>query len=295
MVKSTSMTSEILVFGRSGQLAAELATRLPGATFLARADVDVSDLDAVDAAIRSQNPSAVLNATAYTAVDDAEDKPETANQINGKAPGVMARACSDLNIPFLHVSTDYVFDGSGSDPWREDMVTKPVNAYGASKLAGEAEVAQAGGKYAILRTAWVFSSHGTNFVKTMLKLTETHSELSIVDDQFGGPTWAGDIADALIAMLSKLEQSADKSGVYHFSGQPFVSWAGFAEEIFAQSKRSINVSKVTSAEFQRPAARPSNSRMDCQKIASVFGVEPPDWRIGLRNVINELKVGQNET
>jgi len=241
------MTLEILVFGKSGQLAA---------------------------------------------VDNAEDEPEAATQINGKAPGVMARACADLDIAFMHVSTDYVFDGSGNAPWREDMATNPVNQYGASKLAGEAEVVAAGGKYAILRTAWVFSSHGNNFVKTMLKLSEDRSELSIVDDQFGGPTWAGDIADALIAMLAQVEQSSEKSGIYHYSGQPFVSWAGFAEEIFAQAKRSINVSKVTSEEFQRPAARPANSRMDCQKIASVFGVEPPDWRIGLRNVINELKVGQ---
>ncbi len=285
------MTGEILVFGKTGQLAVELAQRLPQARFLSRADVDVSDTDAVKAAIADMSPRAVINATAYTNVDEAETNGDLAHAINAAGPGAMAQGCKMLGIPFLHVSTDYVFDGTGETPWREDMATDPINAYGASKLAGEAAIVAAGGSYVILRTAWVFAAHGQNFVKTMLRLSESHPELTVVHDQFGAPTWAGDIAQVLIDIAPQLRENSSKSGIYHYSGQPYVTWADFTRAIFAEAGLENAVKNVTSEAFVRPAARPQNSRLNCEKIADVFGVKAPDWHIGLRNVLNDLKVG----
>ena len=282
------MAQKILVFGLIGQVARELHKRRPDAIYLDQPDADLTDLAAVEAVIAAHAPDAVINAAAYTAVDKAEDEKELADLINGRAPGVMARACAARGIPFVHISTDYVFDGTGETPWTEDMHADPVNHYGASKLLGEQEVIAAGGSYAILRTAWVFAGHGGNFVRTMLRLAETRDALNVVDDQYGAPTWAGDIADALLVMTDALLAGKGESGVYHFTGAPYANWADFARAIFAQAGKDVTVTGIPASDYPTPAARPANSRMDCQKIARVFGVSQPDWRKSLDIVLEEL-------
>lgn len=225
----------ILVFGQTGQVARELAARVPEALFLGRDAADLSDPDACAAALRAAAPSAVINAAAYTAVDRAEAEEDLATRINGAAPGAMAVAAAELGVPFVHISTDYVFDGAGTAPFAPDAPVGPLGAYGRSKLAGEEAVRAVGGVHAILRTSWVVSAHGGNFVKTMLRLGAERDSLSIVADQVGGPTAAGDIAAACLKIAARLAADPGKSGTYHFAGAPDVSWADFAREIFGQA------------------------------------------------------------
>ncbi len=276
----------ILVFGRSGQVATELQ-RLAEVTALGRAEADLMSPGAAAEAIRARAPAIVINAAAWTAVDQAEEMEAAALQLNAAAPGEMARTCADLGIPFLHVSTDYVFDGSGTRPWREDDPARPQNAYGRTKLAGETAVEAAGGNAAILRTSWVFSAHGSNFVKTMLRLSETRDRLSIVDDQVGGPTPAADIAATLLHMGRAMD-GGQAGGLYHYSGTPAVSWAAFAREIFARAGRSVAISEIPTREFPTPARRPLNSRMDCSRLHADFGCAAPDWKAGLDQVLETL-------
>ena len=280
-----------LVFGTTGQVATELFRRRPSdveLVQLGRAQADLSDPRACAAAVRLHDPDVVINAAAYTAVDKAEDEEALATIINGDAPGAMARAAKDIGVPFLHVSTDYVFDGSGTRAWQPDDATAPLGAYGRSKLAGEVAIAAAGGVYAIMRTSWVVSAHGANFVKTMLRLAETRDRLTIVADQIGGPTPAADIADALWKIAADLKSGAGAAGTYHFAGAPAVSWADFAREIFAQASRDVEVVDISSADYPTPAKRPKNSRMDCSSLESAFNISAPDWRIGLRQIIEDL-------
>ena len=277
----------ILVFGKTGQLARELAP-LDDVTCLGRDQADLSDPAACAVAIRAARPAAVINAAAYTAVDRAEEEEALATLINGEAPGAMARACADLGIPFVHVSTDYVFDGSGETAWQPQDMVAPVNAYGRSKLVGEEGVAAAGGASAILRTSWVVSSHGNNFVKTMLRLGTTRDHLTIVADQIGAPTPARAIADTCMAMVQQLRQDPGKLGVYHLQGAPQVSWAGFAAEIFAQAGMTCEVEGIATSAYPTPAARPLNSRLDCTTLETVFGISQPDWRLGLRDILKDL-------
>jgi len=278
----------LLVFGRSGQVATELARLAPGAAFLGRDAADLADPESCAAAIRDRAPGAVINAAAYTAVDRAEEEEALATRINGAAPGAMARECAARGIPFVHVSTDYVFDGSGTAPWRPGDATGPLGAYGRSKLAGEAAVRAAGGAHAILRTSWVFSAHGANFVKTMLRLSETRDALNVVEDQIGGPTPAAAIAAACLRIADRLAADPGTAGTYHFAGDPDTSWAGFAREIFARAGRAVAVTGIPSAAYPTPAARPANSRLDCTATAARFGISRPDWRAGLEAVLAEL-------
>jgi len=279
----------ILVFGKTGQVATELQALLPSADFLGREEVDLTDLDGCIEAIRAHAPDVVINAAAWTAVDKAESEEEAATIVNGAAPGAMARACADLGIPFVHISTDYVFDGAGETPFSPDHPTAPLGAYGRSKLTGETEVIAAGGTHAILRTSWVFSAHGANFVKTMLRLSETRDKLTVVADQIGGPTSARAIAGACVAIAEQLIEDPAKSGVYHFSGAPDASWAGFAREIFAQAGRGTVVEDIPSSAYPTPAKRPQNSRLDCSTTEAVFGIKRPDWRADLSDVLKELE------
>lgn len=278
----------ILVFGHSGQVATELRQH-DGVVALGRDRVDVADPLACEAAIRSHAPRAVINAAAYTAVDKAESEEPLAERINGAAPGVMARTCADLGIPLVHISTDYVFDGQGTDAWRPQDPIAPQNAYGRTKAKGEAQVREAGGRHAILRTSWVFSAHGANFVKTMLRLSEGRDHLNVVADQMGGPTPARAIADACLTMADQLCDDAQKSGTYHFCGAPEVSWHGFATQIFELAGRKVDVSPIPTSEFPTPASRPLNSRMDCSATLAAFGIAQPDWRTALIDVLNELE------
>lgn len=279
---------KILVFGKTGQVATELQ-RQADVIALGRDQADLSDPAACVAAIAKHAPDAVINAAAYTAVDNAEADEALATVINGDAPTAMAEACAARDIPFVHISTDYVFDGSGDAPWQPGDVTGPIGAYGRSKLAGERGVMAAGGCYAILRTSWVFSAHGSNFVKTMLRLAETRNALTVVSDQIGGPTAAADIAAACLKLARGLRAGTGKSGTYHFAGQPNVSWAEFAREIFAQANLAVRVTDIPSSDYPTPAKRPLNSRMACGALETEFGIARPDWRRSLADVLTDLK------
>ena len=278
----------ILVFGKTGQVARELQ-ELGAVMELGREEANLSDPQACAEAIRHHLPDAVINAAAYTAVDQAEDEEVIATVINGDAPTAMAKACAELGIPFVHISTDYVFEGTGQAPWQPQDQTAPQNAYGRSKLAGETGIADSGGTYAILRTSWVVSAHGTNFIKTMLRLSETHDVLNIVGDQIGGPTPARDIAVACLQIAEQLVQEPSKSGIYHFSGTPDVSWADFAREIFEQAGKSVTVTPIPTTDYPTPAQRPLNSRMGCSATKRVFGIGRPDWIIGLKTILDDLE------
>lgn len=277
----------ILVFGETGQLARELAAD-ETVTCLGRDQADLSHPAACAAAIRQAQPQAVINAAAYTAVDKAESDEALASVINGAAPGAMAATCADMGIPFVTVSTDYVFDGSGTAPWQPGDATGPLNAYGCSKLAGEEAVRAAGGTYAILRTSWVVSAHGSNFVKTMLRLGRERDRLTIVADQIGAPTPARDIAAACLAMARQLAEDADKSGTYHLQGAPETSWADVARAIFAEANITCQVEDIPTTAYPTPAARPLNSRLDCASLEQAFGILQPDWRLGLRDILKDL-------
>ena len=257
---------------------------------LGRNEANLSNPVACADAILKYSPRAVINAAAYTAVDKAEKDMELADVINRDAPTAMAQACSYLEIPFVHISTDYVFNGTGDKPWQPSDGTAPQNAYGRSKLAGEIGVRTSGTTYAILRTSWVISAHGTNFVKTMLRLSDTQEVLNIVADQIGGPTPARDIAMACLQIATYLQQNPGKSGSYHFSGVPDVSWAELATEIFNQAKRAVTVTPILTVGYPTPVARPLNSRLDCSTTEQVFGLSRPDWRMGLGVILKELEI-----
>lgn len=280
----------VLVFGATGQVARELA-RLGGVRCLDRAAADLGDPAGCAAAIHAHAPVAVINAAAYTAVDKAEDAAPLAERINAGAPGAMAQACAALAIPFVQISTDYVFDGTGRTPWQPGDATGPLGVYGRTKLAGEQAVAAAGGTHAILRTSWVVSAHGANFVKTMLRLGADRDRLNVVADQIGGPTPARDIAAACLTMAKTLASEPDKGGIYHFAGAPDVSWADFAREIMTQAGLACVITDIPSRDYPTPAARPANSRLDCSGFEKAFNMKRPDWRAGLARILQDLKEG----
>lgn len=281
----------MLVFGRTGQVALEIQRLAPDATYLGRDRADLSDPAACAAAILAAKPSAVINAAAWTAVDKAETEEEAATLVNGHAPAAMAKACAELGIPFVHISTDYVFDGKGETPFRPDQATAPLSAYGRSKDLGEKGVRAADGVHAILRTSWVFSSHGNNFVKTMLRLGASRDGLTVVADQIGGPTPARAIAEACLTIAAKLQDDASLSGTYHFSGAPDVSWADFARAIMDQAGLSCTITDIPTTDYPTTAPRPANSRMACDSLAA-FGLTRPDWRTALAQTIDELGVSK---
>ena len=278
----------ILVFGKTGQVATELQ-RLGNVVALGRDQADLSDPTACSNAIRAHAPRAVINAAAYTAVDRAEGEEVLASIINGDAPTAMAQACVDLGIPLIHISTDYVFAGTGDAPWQPDDPTAPQNAYGRSKLAGEIGIRDSGAVHAILRTSWVVSAHGANFVKTMLRLSDMRDALNIVADQIGAPTPARDIAAACLQIVEQLITDPSKSGTYHYSGAPDVSWANFAQVIFEHAGRAVTVTPIPTTGYPTPAKRPLNSRMDCGATERAFGIPRPDWRDGLNMILQELE------
>jgi len=278
---------KVLVFGRTGQVATELSYHKQ-VTCLARDQADLSNPQNCAEIITEIDADIIINAAAYTAVDKAEEEEKLATLINGVAVADMANAAAARNIPFLHISTDYVFDGSGTQPWTPNDPVAPLGVYGRSKLAGERGVTAAGGPHAILRTSWVFSAHGNNFVKTMLRLGADRDTLNIVNDQIGGPTSAADIANALMKIAQLFHKGRGCSGIYHFSSEPAVSWADFATEVFKQSELDIKVTGIPASDYPTPAKRPSNSRMDCSDIETAFGISTPDWRKSLTSILKEL-------
>ncbi|MEL6792507.1 MAG: dTDP-4-dehydrorhamnose reductase [Pseudomonadota bacterium] len=282
---------KLLMFGATGQVAREVARRAGPHEVIAlgREDADLTNPDACAARIASSDADVVLNAAAYTAVDKAESDEATAAIVNGEAPTAMAAAAAAKGVPFVQISTDYVFDGSGDAPRDEAAPTAPLGAYGWTKLAGEDGVRGAKGAHAIIRTSWVFSAHGANFVKTMLRLGAERDRLTIVDDQIGGPTPAAAIADACLTVADALARGTGESGVYHFAGAPDVSWRGFAEAIFAEAGLATEAAPIPTSEYPTPAKRPLNSRLDCGRIERIFGVTRPDWRAHLKDVIEEVR------
>jgi len=277
----------LLVFGHTGQVATEIKRLVPGATFLDRAAADLSDPEGCARAIAKRRPEAVINAAAWTAVDKAETEEAAATLVNGEAPAAMARACARLGIPFVHISTDYVFDGTGTAPYLPGTTAAPLGAYGRSKNAGEEGVRDAGGVHAILRTSWVFSAHGNNFLKTMLRLGGSRDQLTVVADQIGGPTPADAIAEACLTIAAQLAADPGKRGSYHFAGAPDISWAGFAREIMAQAGLACQIADIPTHDFPTPAPRPANSRLDYTTLAT-FGLDRPDWRAGVTRALKDL-------
>jgi dTDP-4-dehydrorhamnose reductase len=279
----------VLLFGKNGQVGSHLQAVLePFGEVIAfgRSDVDLSDSGAVAQAVRDARPHVVINAAAYTAVDRAESEPELAEAVNAEAPGAMARAAAASGALLVHYSTDYVFDGRASQPYTEEAPTNPLGAYGRTKLAGERAVTAAGGPHLVFRTAWVYSLHGHNFLKTMLRLGGERDELRIVDDQRGSPTYAGAIADATAAVLRVVDNRgglpAEHAGVYHMTCSGEVSWCGFAREIFRRAGVSgVHVTPITTADYPTPAARPAYSVLSNAKLQRVFGIELPPWQEAL--------------
>lgn len=280
----------LLVLGRSGQLAQALARLAPDALVWGRAEADLADPQAVAARITVLRPRVIINASAYTAVDRAETEVEAATVLNATAPGQLAQAAADLGIPFLHVSTDYVFDGSGEEARDEKATPAPLGVYGRTKLEGERRIAAAGGQWAVLRTSWVFSADGSNFVKTMLRLGGERDEIGVVADQVGAPTAARAIAAALLEMARQMQQDPRKGGLYHFAGAPDVSWADFARAILARAGMACRVRDIATRDYPTPARRPANSRLDCTRIGRDFGIDRPDWRRDLDHVLTELGI-----
>jgi dTDP-4-dehydrorhamnose reductase len=277
----------ILVFGQTGQVARELARLDPGALCLGRDRADLSDPAACAAAIRTHAPHGVINAAAWTAVDRAEAEEAAATVVNAEAPAAMARACAALGVPFVHISTDYVFDGAGDRPFAPDDPTGPLGAYGRSKLAGEVAVRAAGGVHGILRTSWVFSAHGSNFLTTMLRLGASRDTLNVVADQIGGPTPARAIAAACLTLADRLRADPALSGTYHLSGAPDVSWADFARAIMDRAGLPCRIDDIPTSAWPTPARRPANSRLDCTTLAAL-GLSRPDWRAALNECLTEI-------
>lgn len=281
----------ILLFGKNGQVARcfrQEAHDRHEVIVLGRDDVDLSQPNTAAAAIEEYAPELIVNAAAYTAVDRAEDEKELAAQINTQAVREMARAAKKISAYFIHLSTDYVFDGGYGDNYHEDDATSPLSIYGSTKLDGELAALEEFDQTIIIRTSWVFSEYGGNFVKTMLRLAAERNALSIVDDQIGGPTPARDIAHAILMIAEKKHRGAKGKGVYHFQGTPPLSWAGFAQTIFDEAEKSVTVTPIATSQYPTPAKRPLHTVLDCARIERDFGISQPDWRIALRQVIDVL-------
>lgn len=282
----------ILVFGRSGQVARELerlgAERGLAMTFAGRERLDLASDDPA-AVLESASPAAVINAAAYTAVDKAESEPDAAFALNRDAPGRLARLCAARDIPFVHFSTDYVFPGDKPEPYVEDDARGPRSVYGRSKAEGEDGVIAAGGRFAILRTAWVFGAFGQNFVRTMLRLSETREEVGVVADQLGRPTWSRDAAEAALHAVERLTSRPDLAGVYHVAGADDATWADLAEATFELAGRPTRVKRITTADYPTPAARPANSRLDSGRFAAVTNWRPRPWRKALAAALKDME------
>jgi dTDP-4-dehydrorhamnose reductase len=282
----------ILLFGKNGQVARcfrEEASGRCDVTALGSADVDLSQPNTAVGAIEKHAPDIIINAAAYTAVDRAEEEKDAAARINTLAVKDMARTAKTIGAHFIHISTDYVFDGADSNHYHEKDTANPLSVYGKTKHEGELAALKAYNQTIILRTSWVFSEYGGNFVKTMLRLAGERDALTIVDDQIGGPTPARDIAHAILMIAEKKQRGAPGQGIYHYQGAPAVSWAGFARKIFEYADKNISVTPIATSDYPTPAARPLHTILDCARIERTFGISQPDWRIGLRQVIDALK------
>ena len=281
--------THLLILGAQGQVGCALAARARQVGIpcdaLGRAECDITDRIAVERVVEAGR--IVVNCAAYTAVDRAETQAEAAHRVNTVGAENVAAACAAAGVPLVHLSTDYIFDGESREPIREDDPPRPLSVYGHSKLAGEIAVRQRLKAHIILRTSWIFSAQGQNFVKTILRLAKTQSQLRVVDDQIGGPTAADDVAKAILDIVAASTKSGFADwGTYHFSGAPPVSWCEFARAIVGRSGAVVR--PIATTDFPRSARRPLNSVLDCSRIFRAFGLEQPDWRVALGNVLETL-------
>jgi len=280
---------KILVSGRNGQVAQALQSALGDLGqlhLLGRDQLDLAHPDRIAAQVRALAPDLIVNAAAHTAVDQAESEPELAFAINAQAPGVLAEEAARLGVPLIHYSTDYVFDGSKAAPYTEDDAPNPLGVYGQSKLAGERAITAVGGQHLILRTSWVYSTHGRNFLLTMLRLLQEKPELRVVADQIGAPTWAATIAASTRQLIERWQSGqAGAWGTYHLTARGETSWFGFAqaigEHLKAQGKPCASLLPIPSSEYPTPARRPLNSRLDCSRLQQQWQVGQPDWHQAL--------------
>jgi dTDP-4-dehydrorhamnose reductase len=286
---------KILLTGTAGQLGRELKRSLICLGELTASDrhtLDLSNADALRAAVRTIAPTVIVNAAAYTAVDKAEAEPAVADAINAVAPGILAEEAKRLGALLIHYSTDYVFDGSKATAYTEDDTPAPLSAYGRSKLAGEQAIAAAGPRHLIFRTSWVYGLHGANFMKTMLRLGRETDELRVIGDQFGAPTWTRHLADVTALIVARKEVP---NGLYHLAAAGETNWHNYAEAIFFEAQRAglmekvPVVSRIASADYPLPAARPANSRLDCSRFHRDFGLALPDWRTGLIDCLADAR------
>lgn len=291
------MPGVVLVFGKAGQLARELGRVTPpegwSVRTIGRMECDIADGEAVARVVEAQAPALIVNAAAYTNVDGAQGEEAAAYAVNRDGAGHVARAAAAAGVPVIHISTDYVFDGKGRDPYHEDVPTGPINVYGASKLAGEGAVRAANPRHVILRTSWVYSPFGHNFVRTMLRLAATRPELGVVADQRGCPTAAGDLARTIAVFGVDLAGSREAAwGTYHLSGTGETTWHDFAAEIFRiAAARGLPVpalKAITTADYPTSAARPGYSVLDCGRFRDVFGLSLPPWQRSLESCVREI-------
>lgn len=301
MTATSKSSPHILVTGATGQLGSELMRRASRfdvtAEGLSSQQLDITDAQAVRQVVAQSGATAVVNAAAYTAVDKAESEEDRAFAVNRDGTANLAAACAAVDIPLIHVSTDYVFDGSKTTPYTEDDPVHPVSVYGASKEAGERALRDTWPRHVILRTAWVYSVFGNNFVKTMLRLARERDSLRVVADQHGCPTAAGDIAGAILTIVQRIKGEGEIPwGTYHYCGAGTTTWHGLAEAIVQLAApvlgRTIPVTPITTADYPTPAKRPANSVLNCSKIRDQLGIQPRPWRESLQEVMSELLEGQ---
>lgn len=292
--KMGSFKRRLLIFGSQGQVASALKSIVPDAICISQAECDFGDPRSISAVLDSFRPTLVINPAAYTDVDNAEIDFERAKLINGIAPGKVAVWCAANSASLIHFSTDYVYSGEGDHPWSEESETNPINKYGETKLMGDKAIQASGCHYVILRTSWVFSSKGKNFVKTMLKLGVEREELNVVADQFGSPTSALDLASAVAKIINHPGFSAT-SGIFHCAGAGYTSWHGFAEKIFELAKpldfplKVKRVVPILSRDYPSRASRPKNSRLNTDKLKATFNTELPSWHESLSHCLRDLR------
>jgi len=280
---------KILVTGADGQLGRaikEVVGDNPNVIFMAKKDLNITDTDALHAIFKKHEPEVLINTAAYTQVDAAENHSEMAYAINAEAVKKLAEACKKYHSKLIHISTDYVFDGSAKAPYKETQSTNPITLYGKSKLAGEGYILNSGlTDFAIVRTSWLYSNFGHNFYKTMLRLAATKTEISVVEDQLGSPTYALHLADALITIAGKL--NTQNTGLYHYSNTSATSWYGFAKAIFEDKNLPVQVLPIPTSAFPTAAKRPVYSVLDSRKLQETFQIMIPTWKEGLQHCISE--------